>query len=243
MMQMFKRLFILTTFFYCSVNTFAQDILPKDLSESILYFEKKWTSEEKKIFQSKPEAIAVSELQTTTGMWIRNNWLRGKKDTILLRFFMDKGVMHPDEMSDIILTALHRKLNNKQIDVEGQLNKYQTHFPNLPECQQEIKLRALNNYKKFKEHDPVIIYLYVDVKGEKRNAIFINCPQMEWEFDSDKDLKLEAVITKKYINETTKDLFFEVKLKKINFPDTTILGEEIEVDDLIDFDLKLLRVE
>ncbi len=237
------KYFLIVIFLISSVNSFAQNDLPLDLNESISYFEKKWTLEEKRSYKEKDEAVAVSEFQATTGMWIRNNWLRGKKDTILLHFFMDKGVVHPDEMSGIILTSFHRKLNNKQTDLEEQLKKYHTHIPNLTECQQQIKLMALNNYNKFKVNDSVNIYLHVEIKDGKRNAVFINCPQTEWEFDPKKDLKLNAVITKKYVSDVTKDLFFEVQLKNISIPNTTILGEEIELDDLIDFDLKVLRVE
>jgi len=58
------------------------------------------------------------------GMWIRNNWglWQGSR---LYHFFKVKGISHPDNISGIILTSYHRKLNGTEIQLEKQIKKYQ----------------------------------------------------------------------------------------------------------------------
>lgn len=67
----------------------------------------------------------VDDLHMSLGMWVRNKWLRGHNpDTLLSNYFIDMGIRHPDDMSSIILTSYHRKMNNKPIELEAQVQYY-----------------------------------------------------------------------------------------------------------------------
>ena len=46
------------------------------------------------------------------GTGIRNKWLRGNRDPELIRFFREKKINDPDEMSIILIEALWRDLNS-----------------------------------------------------------------------------------------------------------------------------------
>jgi hypothetical protein len=46
------------------------------------------------------------------GTGVRNKWLWGNRDPELLRFFHDKGIDHPDDMSMVIIQALWYDLNS-----------------------------------------------------------------------------------------------------------------------------------
>ena len=59
----------------------------------------------------------------TVGMWIRNSWIRVGNDS-LVNQFQKLGVYHADDISGIILTSLHRKLNAKELKLEEQAQHY-----------------------------------------------------------------------------------------------------------------------
>jgi predicted Zn-ribbon and HTH transcriptional regulator len=86
----------------------------------------------------------VTELHFGTGMGIRNGWELWKGKNRISRFFKSKGITHPDDMSSIILTSFHRDLNNKPIDLEGQISVYQEYWNKLKNKKKSLK-------QKFKE--------------------------------------------------------------------------------------------
>jgi len=58
------------------------------------------------------------------GRYIRNSWGFWRGDGKLKKWFHDKGILHPDDMSSIIIDSTHRKLNNKPIELENQIQYY-----------------------------------------------------------------------------------------------------------------------
>ena len=99
--------------------------------------------EAKYSFMTLPEKVAATRLHHGLGMWIRNNWGLWRNSK-LKRYFLDRGILHPDEMSSIILSSYHRYLNNNQTGLDGQTNK------------------ALIDY--FPVNDTIIVRIYADYK-------------------------------------------------------------------------------
>jgi tetratricopeptide (TPR) repeat protein len=99
--------------------------LPKNLDEAIAYFENRWSEKQKEAFKNQNEKVAVSKEHFGVGLWIRNNWCLGDRDTAFFNYFQKQGVLLPDYMSGIVLTSLHRKLNNKDIDLRSQVEQHQ----------------------------------------------------------------------------------------------------------------------
>ncbi len=69
----------------------------------------------------------------TFGMAIRNNlklWAKEEK-TDLVKYFNSKGIEHPDDMSGIIMTSMHRHVNGKDIELDTQIKKYIEYWKNL----------------------------------------------------------------------------------------------------------------
>lgn len=102
--------------------------VPENLDEAIAYFESEWNEKEKDSFKKEKEDDAVTMCHFSVGLWIRNNWIHGGRGPKLSKYFNDLGIFHPDDMSSIILTSLHRRLNNKDIDLEGQIEKYKKYW-------------------------------------------------------------------------------------------------------------------
>ena len=61
------------------------------------------------------------------GLWMRNNWGLWKGSR-LHYFFKTKGILHPDDMSGIILTSYHRNLNDVNIKLKKQIRCYQKYW-------------------------------------------------------------------------------------------------------------------
>lgn len=61
------------------------------------------------------------------GMFLRNNWgLWG--DTKLSRNLYEMGILHPDDMTSIILNSYQRKLKGEDIKLQEQLKYYQDYW-------------------------------------------------------------------------------------------------------------------
>ena len=46
----------------------------------------------------------------------------------LTKWFNSIGIIHPDDMSGIIFTSTHRRLNHKDIQLNEQIKVYQDHW-------------------------------------------------------------------------------------------------------------------
>ena len=106
------------------------------------------------------EIDAVTRAHHGLGAGIRNEWkLWYNKDdpneklSELAAFFRDLGIWHADDMSSIILTTLHRLVNNRPIDLDGQVQKYIDYWineKNNPDANTfviDIEARSLNPYQ------------------------------------------------------------------------------------------------
>ena len=221
----------------------AQIKLPKNLDEAVLYLQQQWTQKELDNFKNKPEEEAVTELHFGTGMWIRNNWVHGDRDTALRNYFNAMDIYAPDDISSIILTSLHRTLNRKDIELEKQVKSYKAYWQPIIDCNEKQKSQAVSNYNKFKLGDSITIYMPVDTADGSRNAVLYDCPDTEWTFDKGKDLILKGTITKKYFINDTANAFFTVRITNMNRKDTPVLMEQVKIGDNKDFSLTGLTIE
>lgn len=96
----------------------AIEIIIKDNCENDDFFKVLEMSEEK----------AIGTLHFTTGRYIRNIWSLWSEESPLYKYFKNLGIFHADDMSGIILTSVHRKMNNKPIKLEEQIKYYQDYW-------------------------------------------------------------------------------------------------------------------
>jgi len=82
------------------------------------------------------ENDALCETHHGFGTWLRNTlglWHEGTP----VKYFNELGIYHADDMSGIILTSLHRKINNVDIDLDKQVKGYRDYWEeNRPEVNQ-----------------------------------------------------------------------------------------------------------
>ena len=96
---------------------------PKNLTECIQMLDHILKKEDKEKAKTLTEEEFFMESHFSLGMGIRNEWIRSGNPE-LMKFFLDEGVKHPDDMSAMILTSYYRHLLGKEIDFEGQISAH-----------------------------------------------------------------------------------------------------------------------
>lgn len=220
-----------------------QEQMPRNVDEAIKFFEKQWTEKQKQDFKNKPETGAVTELHFSVGLWIRNNWIYGERDKALSEYFLKLGIHAPDDMSSIILISLHRRLNNKPIDLNEQVNAYKAAWKPVLECEKEVRKQAAATYQKYKIGDHIKILMHVDVMSDgEGNAVTFACPTIDWKFDPKKDMIIQGIISDKYTFGSDSNGFFKVRIERMNLSNTRILMDSVRIGQIKDFSLQNLVV-
>ncbi len=238
-----RMIFAFTIVLCCSNYAFAENDLPENLEEAILFFEEEWDEDLKEKFESMPEDEAVTESHFGVGRWIRNTWIHGGRNPVLTSYFDSLGIYHPDDMSSIILTSLHRKLNNKEIDLAGQVQEYKSYWEPIIRCEEDAIKKALEVYHKYDVNSEIKIYMPVsELSDGSKNAVLYDCPKNEWEYNPAKDLMIEAKIIDKYFINDSSNVFFKVTVDDLSRDDTRIFMEFVHVGDTVDFNLRLMKI-
>lgn len=88
---------------------------PANLTECVVTLKKNLSDGD----LEKIRRVSLDEFRTSAhfelGMWIRNNFLF-PEESALARCLKGRGVFHPDDMSSLILTALHKDLTKGDFD-------------------------------------------------------------------------------------------------------------------------------
>jgi len=213
---------------------------PKNLNESVEYFENHWSSQELNDFKNKPEEEAVTELHMSVGMWIRNNWIHGDRNPPLMKFFDSLHFKHADDISSTILTSLHRKLNNKDIDLKGQMKRYEAYWKPIIEREERRRKELVEINKTFQVGDTLVLIFPVDTSQNYRNAV--GSSPGEWTFDETKDLRLEGIVTKKFDLGGPRNPFIHYKVMKMSDSNTTVLMKQLTIGDTTEFPLRVITI-
>ena len=214
---------------------------PANLSEAVTMLLQELPDNVKNDFKDRPENEAVLKLHMSTGMWIRNSWIRhGNKS--LSEEFQQLGIRHPDDMSSIILTTAHRKLNNMSLNVSQQVQHFKDYWKPIIESNERSKKTALETYNNRKLGDTIKIYYPVSVDGNYKNAVIYENNE-NWIFDPKRDLEIRGIITEKYFLGSETNVFFKLKIIEKNFEDIPVLMQEMLSGETYSFNLDKLRIE
>ncbi len=98
--------------------------VPKNLDESFPILASELGANLEKFKNLKEERL-TGETHFTLGQWIRNEWGLWDEEGELHKWFLKElGIFHADDMSGIIITSFHRKLNGKPVDLKKQVKFY-----------------------------------------------------------------------------------------------------------------------
>ncbi|HBB00682.1 MAG: hypothetical protein A2W86_11565 [Bacteroidetes bacterium GWD2_45_23] len=101
--------------------------IPIDLKDCFNQIDFFWTDSVKTEVREKTEDDFTIGAHFGIGLWMRNNW-RLWTGSRLSRYFNDLGIIHPDDMSTIILTSYHRYLLRQDIKLEEQIDYYKEYW-------------------------------------------------------------------------------------------------------------------
>ena len=214
--------------------------VPIDLYDAVEYLNCQWSAKDKRKIGRLLEDEAVGQLHFGTGMGIRNGWELWQGENELVKFFNSHGIFHPDDMSSIILTSFHRKLNNKGIDFESQVQYYLDYWKPIQEYEEKETKRVLAAYDKYNLGDTITIYMEMD----EGNAVVGIGSGYEWTFNPENDLEFKGKIIEKTIIEDSTNVRLLTHVLHINKEGTIeILGKQVKLGDTIVVDLRYLRYE
>lgn len=108
-----------------------QVYIPKDLDDCFAQLEKRLSKETVAKMKGGPEKDMVL-YHHGFGTWLRNRWGLWKGSR-LSKWFNDRGIQHPDDMSGIILRSFWRHLNGKPIKLDDQIKHYQDYWKKVRE--------------------------------------------------------------------------------------------------------------
>ncbi|MBO9658188.1 MAG: hypothetical protein J7527_05125 [Chitinophagaceae bacterium] len=100
---------------------------PTTLDEAIAYLDTIFADSVTTTVQNMTEDQFTANYHFSLGMSMRDNWGLWKGSP-LSKHFKSMGIHHPDDMSGIILTSFHRKLQGKEIDLQGQVRKIRAYW-------------------------------------------------------------------------------------------------------------------
>ena len=153
--------------------------IPKDLDES--FVELKKMLHPKFIEKYKKGEIKPIFLHHGFGTWLRNNWglWQGER---LAKYFNEKGIFHPDDMSGIILDTFQLHLNGKPLELEKKIQFYKDYWEAAKEpsedeskfagCPQGVEIRGSFNPLQKEENEKYRQIHYGYCKSDSKLWVF-----------------------------------------------------------------------
>ncbi len=118
---------------------------PKTLNECFVYLDSKLDIKTIEILKNTQEDSLIS-FHFGFGMWLRNH-LGLWKNSDLAKYFAGIGILHPDDMSHVIIVSYHRYLNKEDIKLKEQILRCQGFYKDLyyiPPVDSNIVKKNLN---------------------------------------------------------------------------------------------------
>lgn len=158
---------------YSKADSIDGVYIPKDIDDCFVQLDSFWSDSIKNEVRDQNEEDFTASVHLGIGRWIRNNWGLWGKGSRLSKYFNNKGIYHPDDISAIILTSYHRYLTGNSIDLEEQINYYIDYWkivaePNkkdYPKGVKEIVQMMRFIYKNTEEEG--CLHVYKDAKSEE----------------------------------------------------------------------------
>jgi len=151
---------------------FQKGYQPKNLEDALNYLTCLWDDSAKTYFKNLPEKEAVLELHLSySRIAIRGGWNLWKGSNELSSYFNNLGIHHPDDMSSIIVTSFHRRLNSKPLELQKQLKHYIDSWEKRIENTAKMEVRNKAFYDRIKEGVHLKILLEVKPMDEEFRAV------------------------------------------------------------------------
>jgi hypothetical protein len=148
--------------------------IPKDLEDCFRQIDSFWSDSTKNEIKLQSEHEFAANAHFGFGMWMRNNWkLWG--GSRLSKYFNEKGIDHPDDMSGIILDSYHRHLTGKEIKLQEQIDYYNAYWkvnkdPSkdiYPKGEKKLEFNTKQFYNLKQGNIPACVHIQSNSKTDK----------------------------------------------------------------------------
>ena len=102
--------------------------IPKTLDDAMMALNSMLSEKEEEFIMSNDES-AMIQYHHTIGRTIRNKWGFWTKSE-LKTWFNDKGIVHPDDMSGILMKSFWRFKHDKPLKLNEQIQYYKDYWRN-----------------------------------------------------------------------------------------------------------------
>ncbi|MBL7827945.1 MAG: hypothetical protein JNJ57_15050 [Saprospiraceae bacterium] len=156
-----------------------------------------------------------------------------------ISIFGDKyGLQTEASQTYLLMLLWHRDLNQKKLEIETLLKLVNDPKVGVNNCRNQRKINSVYNYRKYQLQDVFQLKLPVRT-GEDvlRMAVYFDCPIVDWNFDTSKDLLIDGRLIDKFMRRESTEFIFKVEVEKTSIQDAIFLFRRIYPKDTIDLDL------
>lgn len=153
-----------------TTDTLRGVYIPKDIEDCFIQINGFWNDSVKTKVKQWTEDEFSGRVHLGFGMWLRNNWQLWAGSR-LSKYFNEKDIHHPDNMSGIILTSYHRHLNATDIILEEQI-KFD--IDNREEFKRKEIERKKEEFEKYKKGDTVLFIYNLGFTSDKQEEDYDN---------------------------------------------------------------------
>lgn len=221
---------ILTLSLIISISIYSQiDYDRMSLNEALIFLEKTMPPKEKLKFKKQEEKKAVNNQHFVMGIWIRNNMLNNPNR--ISRYFLERGLAHPDDYSYIILLALHRKLNKRKLNIDKEIQRISSLYSGLDPCKELSKRVDSVNCARIKVGDSIQIIMPIDSVLGNDGVYIYNTLGFGCDTSRRHLINYKKLIIRGHVSEI-RDFCYELILNVtyLNREDVTVLNQKIEIN-------------
>lgn len=224
--------FIIILFFSCE----NEKPIPENLKIAFNYLDKNWDDSQRETFKTlNKKAVSPVYYGYNIENELQNILLKNHEIANKLNAFLDSlDIKRPQSKSGVILNTYFDYIRNNEISIDTEVKRVKAYWKPIEVCENNLKTKAISVFDEFKINDKIIIDLPVD---EHNNAVDFKCPNVNWSFIENKDLKIEVLILDKKISIDSMLANFQVKLLNKSKPHTEILLEEYYKGDVFNISL------
>jgi hypothetical protein len=176
-------------------------------------------TEEKDLFINYNDSTIISKV------------LNKNKDTLLIKFFNSKGISNEKDIKIILLNSLYRKINNKPINLDDQINSKLKVYRLNEECD-KLKMEKIIKSFEYKIGNTVQVRFKVfDNFGAYQTICELS--YTDWIYDDSKDMLVKGVVCEKYLSDAGDNVLMNIKIKELNKLNIKINEKIYDVNDTL----------
>lgn len=192
-------------------------------------------------FKKKSESVAIIDVWDQEGYEFKNEFLKNKKGEDLVLFFESKGITKYPYMLEIMITSLHRKLNFRELNLESQIKEKSQYLDSIKVCEEIRKFKGRDYFNTNSIGDTLIIYYPVLKKFQ--TAVYVDCPNMNWKFNEDRDLSVKGIVVNKNVHRDLLEFNYDVQIIEMSNWNIKILNNNITKGDTVSITLNNVLIE